>query len=942
MKKLLSFVLACFFVAGTVSAQERIIFYNGQTPIHSELIQNVDSVCFQNNISIVHNNQGGTPFQFPVVGIDSIVFANEEVPMDTSDIIFITYSNNSASIINPWADRGVTVTVSGADVTVNAASGTQDIIYYLSGTTSNGSLVMNSDHRFNMIMHGVSITNPAGAAIRVVDDVKVSVTLENTSTLSDGSASADKAAFDSEGQIVFAGNGTLNVTGVVRHGIFSNDYIRVLSGNIKVLGAVTDGLHADYFQMYTGTLDIDNAKTGIDGDRGFIEISGGNIDINISAADGKAMNCDSTITISGGVVDITLTGAQSKGLKADQNVNLANSTITINASGATVVTANDPSHCAGIKSGADVNVDEGAQLTITMSSAAQGGKGINADGNVYLNNGTTNISVAGAGGTYTNTSNQSDSYSAACIKANGNIEAKGGNHTLTASGTGSKGLSADGNIQIDLGTFEVTASGQKSKGFSSDQNIAINDGSITLTASGVESKGFTADNTLTINNGQIGMTLSGNVSKGLKSDVAMLIAGGTLTISASGSTVVTSGNPAYCSGIKADGTLAIQGGQTTITCTNTNTGGRCISATGNMNVAGGTLTLKTQGSGTTYTSGSTTDGYGPVCIKTDANFTVTAGIIDCQSTGTGGRGIKVDGITTIGVQGGDNDIIDIDIMTSGAPVGGSSSGGGGWFPGGGGGSTNYCKPKGLKCLGNIYINSGHISSYCAQTSGDPTGEAIESKDGIYINGGFVEANSYDDAINCSNHIEVNGGYVWAYARGNDGIDCNGAYSQYNGGVVIAAGTEEAIDANCDGMGGVTGHLQIGGCTIVAFKASSSGMGGMALLDSPTYLNGQKYLAPSNITTGNSYCLKNSAGTPVMIYTHSAVSGSGFMNSTDGLRPPGGGGSSSASFIFTSPNVTTGTYSLYSNPTINGTIHWHGLYIGADATTSGSATSVTAQ
>ena len=79
----------------------------------------------------------------------------------------------------------------------------------------------------------------------------------------------------------------------------------------------------------------------------------------------------------------------------------------------------------------------------------------------------------------------------------------------------------------------------------------------------------------------------------------------------------------------------------------------------------------------------------------------------------------------------------------------------------------------------------------------------------------------------------------------------------------------------------------------------------------------------------------------MIFNHQAVSGSGFQTSTTGLRPPGGGGSS-ASFIFTSPEVTTGTYTLYTNPTINGTIHWHGLYIGASATTSGSGTNITAQ
>ena len=135
---------------------------------------------------------------------------------------------------------------------------------------------------------------------------------------------------------------------------------------------------------------------------------------------------------------------------------------------------------------------------------------------------------------------------------------------------------------------------------------------------------------------------------------------------------------------------------------------------------------------------------------------------------------------------------------------------------------------------------------------------------------------------------------------------------------------------------------INGSTIIAYRASSSGMGGggMALLDSPTYQNGQKYLAPT-FSAGSKYCIKNSSGTTVLIYQHpSSITGSGFMTNS-GIRPPGGGGSS-ASYVFTSPNVTSGTYTMYTNPTISGTANWHGIYVGASATTSGSGTSLTAQ
>lgn len=896
MRKIFAFFVASILFCGILSAQEqRVIFYNGANPIYNQLMENIDSVCFINNVSIVHNNLEENNFQFPVIGIDSIVFTTSMPAVDTGEIIYITYNGNSVSVVNPWANRGVTVVDNGADVTVNSVANTQDIIYCVSGTTADGSLVINSDRRLNMILRGANITNPTGAAIKLNDDVKISITLEGNSSLTDGGdATTHKAALDCEGQIVFSGNGLLTATGTVKHAIFGNDYIRILSGNFQIPSAVTDGFHADYFQMYTGSIDIDNAKTGIDGNHGFIEIGGGTIDINVSAADGKGMKCDSTVLINGGDITLTLSGAQSKGIKSGQHITLNGGTTTINGSGATIVTDNDPSHCTGLKSDGDVTVNAG-NLAVTMSAAAAGGKGINADGSVFFNGGTVNLSVAGNGGTYTNASNQSDSYTASCVKSNGNIEVN----------------SSTGNTHI------------------------------TLSVSGTEGRGFSADNAVSINGGEVEATLTGNASKGIKADVAMLIAGGTLTINANGSTVVTSGNPAYCTGIKSSGTMNVTGGNTHITCGSGNTGGRCISATDDLTIGGGNLTLKTQGSGTTYTSGNTTDGYGPVCMTTDGDFVVTAGVIDCQSSGTGGRGIKVGGNTTIGVVGGDNDIIDIDIMTSGAPVGGSGGGGGGWPPGGGGSSSNYCKPKGLKCMGDITINSGHISSYCAQTSGDPTGEAIESKAKITINGGFVEANAYDDAINSATGFVVTGGYVWAYARGNDGIDNNGTSvaqaTNLTGGVIISAGTEEAIDANID-RGGT---FYINGATVIGFYVGNNGRG---VFDNPTYQNGQKYVAPfgtsSAATANTAYCLKNSGGDPVMIYRHPAVSGSGFMSDTEGLRQPSGGGGNK--FIFTSPEITSGTYSFFTNPTISGAANWHGLYIGATVTTSGSGTSVTAQ
>ena len=75
MKKIIILLFASILATVNAFAQERVIFYSESVPVHTQYIENVDSVNFVNGISIVHNNIGETDFQFPVTGIDSIVFA---------------------------------------------------------------------------------------------------------------------------------------------------------------------------------------------------------------------------------------------------------------------------------------------------------------------------------------------------------------------------------------------------------------------------------------------------------------------------------------------------------------------------------------------------------------------------------------------------------------------------------------------------------------------------------------------------------------------------------------------------------------------------------------------------------------------------------------------------------------------------------------------------
>ena len=89
--------------------------------------------------------------------------------------------------------------------------------------------------------------------------------------------------------------------------------------------------------------------------------------------------------------------------------------------------------------------------------------------------------------------------------------------------------------------------------------------------------------------------------------------------------------------------------------------------------------------------------------------------------------------------------------------------------GGPGGKQKYISNcKGIKSKGKITINSGKVTVYTKSAGA----EGIEGKEGVEINGGEVNVNAQDDAINANAQIFFNGGKVVAISRDNDAVDAN--------------------------------------------------------------------------------------------------------------------------------------------------------------------------
>lgn len=520
-------IITTFFINICLFSQEKMYICKSDKMILGVAVSEVDSIYFNEDRTIALFQISDTLVQYPVSEIDSIIFG------ENSTTISIKYDNSDVAVINPMAFEGVAVTVEGSDVTVYASSGIQDITYNLSGNTSNGMFKIYSDKRFNLIMNAINITNPVGPAINNQANKKATIILSEgtTNTIADGplynepSAGEDqKGTFFSEGDLVFSGTGLLTIHsfGTDQHALACDDEIEINGGNITISGAAKDGIHAsDGILITGGTLNVAATGDGIDGDEGYVEISGGLITTTNNTDSAKGIACDSIMVISGGNVNITVNGDQSKGLKSNSPITLSGGSITIHNTGDAVLQPSglgfDPSYCTAIKSNDDIIVD-GADITIVTSGKA--GKGLSSDSDIIMSDGSVNVTSTGNGATYTNTSGVLDAYVSTCLSSDGNITIDGGTLTTFSSGSGGKGISSDAQISIGtsdlLPAVQITTTGVKIHISGSGGN-----------ASYAEAKAVKGDSDIIIDKGNV---IISSADDGIKSETSIVINEATVTI----------------------------------------------------------------------------------------------------------------------------------------------------------------------------------------------------------------------------------------------------------------------------------------------------------------------------------------------------------------------------------------------------------------------------
>ena len=327
-----------------------------------------------------------------------------------SQTITITFSPSGSATVS--GDEAGIVSVNGNDVI--ATNTTEKIIkYVLTGSTSDGFFKLYSTKKQAIVLNGVSITNPDGAAINNQSKKRTFIVLSDGTRnyLTDGTNYKDatdsedmKACFFSEGQLVFSGSGYLEVDANCKAGIRSDDYVRTMP----------------------------------------------NTNIFVDASSGNGIRGNDAVIVTGGVININITGTADKGISTDGEVRIDGGRTTILTSGGYEYDSDDKDYsaCSGIKADSLITINGGE---LNIKSTGTGGKGLNCDDQININDGVIRIITTGK-----RQKDSKGSVSPKGIKANGNISFNGGQTQvrLEGSGDGTEGIESKSEIHIEAGTVE--------------------------------------------------------------------------------------------------------------------------------------------------------------------------------------------------------------------------------------------------------------------------------------------------------------------------------------------------------------------------------------------------------------------------------------------------------------------------------------------------------
>lgn len=440
----------------------------------------------------------------------------------SNNTVTVVYNGDTATVsVADNVTQYLTVTQEGAHVSIAQCDTlATEITYTLSGTSTDGEFYMSGSYKATVELNGLTLTN--------------------TTPVYSGAA------------VHIQNSKRINVKVITGT---TNTLVDAASGSQK--GCLYVKGHAEFKQY--GTLNVvGNMKHGIKAGE-YISLK--NATLNVTSAVGDGISCNQYFLMESGTVNIS--GSGDDGIQCD-----------LDGTASTGETADHEDEDSG-----NIYISGG---TVTVNCAAIAAKGIKSAGDIYIS-GTPVIDVTTSGnGTWD--ADELETSAACGISADMDINISGGTLTLTATGSGGKGMKCDSVMTISGGDITVTTTGTLyyNNGTTENTNYTGNTDNVSSDyysspkgiKAGVKTQSgnsYTYGGGMVISGGTLRVTTSGRNAEGIECKNTLDITGGEIYINSyddainSGQNLTISGGYVYAhssnnDGIDANGNCYLNGG----------------------------------------------------------------------------------------------------------------------------------------------------------------------------------------------------------------------------------------------------------------------------------------------------------------------------------------------------------------------------------------------
>lgn len=431
-----------------------------------------------------------------------------DVGCEESDSVKISLSDDSTTVSSGSSDNSSTDdTVDGVTVDGNVITITSGGTYIISGTLSEGQLVVDADdEKVQLVLDNADITCATSAAIYVKSAGKTFITLaEDSENILMNTAEFEAiddnnidAVIFSKDDLTLNGSGTLTINSENGHGIVSKDDLKITGGTYNITAASHALSGKDSVRIAGGTFNLVSGKDGIhsenvdDSSKGYVYIAGGEFTIDST---GDGIDASNIVQIDDGTFDITARGGAENSTKTHEDNMMGgpgggNGPQMGEAPSGEAPDGNAPSGEAPSGEAASGEAPDGnAPSEKPSGEAPQGGSGNNSSDNSNSDRKTPPEKPD---------SNTDQAASTKGIKADGRLYINGGTFTINSADDSVHSNSA---VTINDGTYTLTTGDD---GVHSGEALEINGGTITISESYEGLEGLT----VTINDGDIDITSS--------------------------------------------------------------------------------------------------------------------------------------------------------------------------------------------------------------------------------------------------------------------------------------------------------------------------------------------------------------------------------------------------------------------------------------------------